>query len=126
MKKKLVVVVGIVMALSVTGTWAQDDIIENVIAACEPEIEAYCSQVTLGEGRLLACFYAHEDNISHKSKSLSLIYIYIYISLCSCTNYIYIYIYTYIYITLYMYIYIYILYITYISSKMGVLAWNIF
>jgi hypothetical protein len=64
MKKKLTVVVGVVMALSVNGAWAQDTIIDNVMAACQPEIENYCSQVTLGEGRLLACFYAHEDKIS--------------------------------------------------------------
>ncbi len=64
MKKKLIVVVGIVLAMSVTGTWAQESIIDDVMAACEPEIDAYCSQVTLGEGRLLACFYAHEDKIS--------------------------------------------------------------
>ncbi len=64
MKKKLIVVVGIVLAMSVTGAWAQDSIIDDVVTACEPEIDAYCSQVTLGEGRLLACFYAHEDKLS--------------------------------------------------------------
>jgi len=64
MKNQLIVVVGIVLALSATGAWAQEDIIDNVMAACQPEIDAYCSQVTLGEGRLLACFYAHEDKIS--------------------------------------------------------------
>ena len=31
---------------------------------CGAEIENYCSQVMLGEGRLLACFYAHEDKLS--------------------------------------------------------------
>ena len=64
MKMKLIIVVGIVLAVSATGAWAQEDIIDNVIAACQPEIDAYCSEVTLGEGRLLACFYAHEDKIS--------------------------------------------------------------
>ena len=53
-----------VLLLSVTGAWAQDSIIDNVMKACETEINTYCSQVTLGEGRLLACFYAHEDKIS--------------------------------------------------------------
>ncbi len=32
--------------------------------ACEKEIDAYCSQVTPGDGRLLSCFYAHEDKLS--------------------------------------------------------------
>jgi len=64
MKKRLLIVVGAMFLLSVNGAWAQDDIIDNVMKSCEAEIEAYCSQVTLGEGRLLACFYAHEDKLS--------------------------------------------------------------
>ena len=40
------------------------DIVSQVQKGCEAEIKNYCSQVTLGEGRLLACFYAHEDKIS--------------------------------------------------------------
>jgi hypothetical protein len=35
-----------------------------VIDACKPEIENFCSQVTPGNNRLLACFYAHEDKLS--------------------------------------------------------------
>jgi len=62
-KSLLIAVVGILM-LNVTGVWAGDEIIDKVIEACKPEIEAYCSQVTPGEGRMLACFYAHEDKIS--------------------------------------------------------------
>ena len=48
------------MLLNATSaTQAQD-----VLKACEADIKAYCSQVTLGDGRLLACMYAHEDKIS--------------------------------------------------------------
>jgi hypothetical protein len=43
---------------------AQEDPIEQALEACKPEIETYCSQVTPGDGRLLACFVAHEDKIS--------------------------------------------------------------
>ena len=64
MKRNLLLVALAVLLLSASGAWAQDEIIDNVLAACEPEITAYCSQVTLGEGRLLACFYAHEDKLS--------------------------------------------------------------
>lgn len=64
MKKSVLFVVAAAFLLSVSGAWAQEEIIDDVMAACEPEIKAYCSQVTLGEGRLLACFYAHEDKIS--------------------------------------------------------------
>jgi hypothetical protein len=63
MKKNVIVVVAVLL-VSAAGAWAQDDVIDGVMKACEPEINAYCSQVTLGEGRLLACFYAHEDKLS--------------------------------------------------------------
>lgn len=64
MKRNVLVVVGAVLLLSVSGAWAQDAIIDNVMKSCETEIKTYCSQVTLGESRLLACFYAHEDKLS--------------------------------------------------------------
>ena len=64
MTRKLFVVVGVVVLLNVAVAGAQEGIIDSVMTACEPEIEAYCSQVTMGEGRLLACFYAHEDKLS--------------------------------------------------------------
>ena len=43
---------------------ADDDIVSQVQKGCETEIKDFCSQVTMGDGRLLACFYAHEDKIS--------------------------------------------------------------
>lgn len=58
------------LLLPMPGAWAAeeaqtaDDLVEHLIEACEPEIENYCSQVTLGEGRMLACFYAHQDKLS--------------------------------------------------------------
>ena len=38
--------------------------LEAVVAACNTELETYCSQVTPGGGRVLACFAAHEDKLS--------------------------------------------------------------
>jgi hypothetical protein len=64
MKRNAFFLVGAMFLLTVSGAWAQDDIIDNVMQSCDAEIEAYCSQVTLGAGRLLACFYAHEDKLS--------------------------------------------------------------
>lgn len=43
---------------------ASADIVKTVQEGCAAEIESYCSQVVPGEGRLLACFYAHGDKIS--------------------------------------------------------------
>jgi hypothetical protein len=50
--------------LPVTGALAQEDPVEAALEVCQPEIESFCSQVTPGDGRLLACFIAHEDKIS--------------------------------------------------------------
>ena len=38
---------------------------QDVLQACADDVRKYCSQVTLGDGRLLACMYAHEDKISN-------------------------------------------------------------
>lgn len=43
---------------------AQDTLLEHVVAACETDLENYCSTVTPGEGRLLHCMAAHADKIS--------------------------------------------------------------
>ena len=53
------------LALIAAGVVAGEEDIEiAAMAACKTEIDSYCSQVTPGEGRLLACFYAHGDKIS--------------------------------------------------------------
>lgn len=43
---------------------AQQTLAEEVVEGCASELEAYCQEVTPGEGRLLACLYAHEDKLS--------------------------------------------------------------
>jgi len=43
---------------------AQETVVDLVQQGCSAEIEKYCSQVMIGEGRMLACFYAHEDKLS--------------------------------------------------------------
>jgi len=55
-----------ILLLTMTGAGSAfgEDIVSTVQQGCAPEIESFCSQVTLGEGRLLACFYAHEDKLS--------------------------------------------------------------
>ena len=54
---------GMLLALLAINVSAQD-IVGEVLTGCEAEIKNYCSQVSMGEGRLLACFYAHEDKLS--------------------------------------------------------------
>lgn len=54
---------GLILALS----WPQDlsaqTLVDDVRKACTVEIKTYCNNVTPGEGRILACFYAHGDKI---------------------------------------------------------------
>ena len=43
---------------------AVEGVLETVATGCEKELAAYCQGVTPGEGRILACLYAHEDKLS--------------------------------------------------------------
>ena len=64
MKKKLYLLVVSVALLGSSQIFAQDDLVNYVLDACQTELESYCSQVTPGEGRLLHCAAAHEDKLS--------------------------------------------------------------
>jgi len=57
------VVIGMVLVFSGVVS-AQQKLIESVSKGCEKELKAYCKDVTPGEGRVLACLYAHEDKLS--------------------------------------------------------------
>jgi hypothetical protein len=50
--------------LLVTPALAQETLLESVANGCKEELEKYCSRVTPGEGRVLACLYAHGDKLS--------------------------------------------------------------
>lgn len=47
-----------------TAVTASADPVTTIAEGCKTEIETYCSQVMPGEGRMLACFFAHEDKLS--------------------------------------------------------------
>ena len=42
----------------------QGPLAAQVREGCSPELTRYCAEVTPGEGRLLACLYAHGDKLS--------------------------------------------------------------
>jgi hypothetical protein len=54
---------GLLLTLLAGNVFAED-LVSQVRQGCATEMKSYCSQVTMGEGRLLACFYAHEDKLS--------------------------------------------------------------
>jgi hypothetical protein len=43
---------------------AQQSVVESVLKGCDKELKTYCKDVTPGEGRVLACLYAHSDKLS--------------------------------------------------------------
>ena len=43
---------------------AAENLTEIVVKGCQQELDNYCSDVTPGEGRVLACLYAHNDKLS--------------------------------------------------------------
>jgi len=50
--------------VSAHGAAAAEDLVDVVAEGCKVELESYCKAVTPGEGRVLACLYAHEDKLS--------------------------------------------------------------
>ena len=64
MKTKTILLVVVTIFMVVSNAVAADDIVETVAKGCEKELTTYCSNVTIGEGRVLACLYAHNDKLS--------------------------------------------------------------
>lgn len=64
MRIKTILTAALAGALCLSTPLYAQDIVGTVETGCAEEIEKFCSQVMLGEGRLLACFYAHEDKLS--------------------------------------------------------------
>ncbi len=66
MKSRFVValVLGLFMVFLAGNAFALEQLVESVVKGCEKELNTYCSQVTPGQGRGLACLYAHNDKLS--------------------------------------------------------------
>jgi hypothetical protein len=59
-----ILAVGAVLAFATAPAGAQQGPVETVMEGCKTELETYCKDVTPGEQRILACFYAHGDKLS--------------------------------------------------------------
>lgn len=58
-------ILSLFLFIMLTGTGlAAEGLVDSVAKGCKKELKSYCSQVTPGEGRVLACLYAHEDKLS--------------------------------------------------------------
>ena len=65
MKQTLIALLVICLALVFGGcASSKHPLVEQVAKGCEAEITTYCKEVTPGEGRVLACLYAHEEKLS--------------------------------------------------------------
>jgi hypothetical protein len=62
---RMLMVLTAAMILSTTA-FAGDQLTENVKNGCKAELSTYCKDVTPGDGRILACLYAHSDKLSAK------------------------------------------------------------
>lgn len=72
-KAVIVSVALLAAAWSSSNAWAQSPLrdrvagaIETVERGCSGDIEKFCDKVTRGEGRLLLCMQAHEDQLSRR------------------------------------------------------------
>ena len=64
-KSTMVLLAAVCMVLLLCGNvFAGKDPVTTVITGCEKELDTYCKNVTMGEGRVLACLYAHGDKLS--------------------------------------------------------------
>jgi len=67
MKRTTIVLIALgIMSLLFTNAAAGENLVQTVANGCRVELEKYCSNVTPGEGRILACLYAHGDKLSPK------------------------------------------------------------
>jgi hypothetical protein len=55
-----------IVSLLFTNADAGENLVQSVTEGCKVELEKYCGNVTLGEGRVLACLYAYGDKLSPK------------------------------------------------------------
>ena len=52
--------------MPLTSGSAQESIVDLVLNSCDTELVDYCSNVTPGRGRIVACLYAHNDKLSEQ------------------------------------------------------------
>jgi hypothetical protein len=65
MRRRIVLLAVVAMFfVSISSAWAVENVVETVANGCEKELTTYCKDVTPGEGRLLACLYAHSDKLT--------------------------------------------------------------
>ena len=62
----LTALAGAVSFFALISAASAQSIAEDVAKGCESELKTYCSDVTPGQGRVLACLYAYQDKLSRQ------------------------------------------------------------
>lgn len=62
---RLALATGLLLGLA-ASTRAEETVLSRVLEACGTEADRLCSQITPGNGRVIACLYAHEDQLSRR------------------------------------------------------------
>jgi len=63
-KSNAVLVIVALFLVCAMSAFASENLVEIVARGCDKEIKTFCKDVTPGEGRILACLYAHNDKLS--------------------------------------------------------------
>lgn len=67
MSKVLNLLIVLAMVMAVSGqVFGADQLTDTIVNGCKTEMTTYCKDVTPGEGRMLACLYAHNEKLSGK------------------------------------------------------------
>jgi hypothetical protein len=67
MKSVGIALLAVVMLMGIPfSAVAGDNLVQTVANGCNKELNAYCKNVTPGDGRVLACLFAHGDKLSGK------------------------------------------------------------
>ena len=71
MKSVLMQLTAIVFLILIMSTGhADQNPAQEMARNCKVEFEAYCKDVTPGEGRILACLYAYSDKLSDQCRAV--------------------------------------------------------
>jgi hypothetical protein len=64
MKMPRTVIMLLVASCFISNPAGAEGPVETVVTGCQKELKGFCKDVTPGEGRMLACLYAHNDKLS--------------------------------------------------------------
>ncbi len=65
LKSAAIILSALVLFVIPLGEADAQNPVMDALKGCSKEINAYCSSVTLGDGRLVSCIKAHEDKLSN-------------------------------------------------------------